>query len=760
MDKMVLGIALLPILSALLVLVIKSDKAFPKVSTNLTLVNFLLSLSLLIFGRGESLRIGPVELYTDNLGLLLATYILLVSLVVHKYSEKYMADEEGYRRFYFLLDLMTACLVLLVLSANLILFALFWHLMGFILYYLLAQNLKRKEAVKYANLTFFTHRLADIPLLLAVILLYREFGTFSMIEIFERALRESSETLPMVTLLLTLSGMLKSAQFLFHHWIVYTMEGPTPVSALMHAGIVNAGAFLVNRFAPLYVHDQLGLQLAFIAGSVTAVVGSVLMLLQSDIKKSLGYSTVGQMGYMVMELGVGAFALAVYHMMAHGIFKATLFLYSGNIIRSARHDPNIPEDEVYMALKKREEIARKVPWVVYGVITIAVPLLLVFFSHYVVEERLMEYKTSLVLLFFGWVTAAQVLISVFRLGRERPLLTALMAILSLTIVLMGYVIIGHSLQKFLYPQQWLTERIYEIAFTSWEIFLLEIIFMVLVIGVGWLFIYNASRERYLPLYINLYTHFSRELYIHDVYDILKGLFLRAVNSLSRFSLLPATAGGFVLFAVGVPDLKDVFLIISALFLPLFPLSLITSRLLHRFGLPLYIVFPIAGYLLLIEIYEPPEVVMVLAAFTFLFHSLRLFTARNFRTLGSELYCTLLPLLYLSQDLYLLSIVVLPLIFRLLGIFLERTLHTGEITYIRGLVAETPTFSILLSLVLLLSYTLPLIIFSSLEGMTLLLLTAGTFLLSVALLTNTGRVLWGEPDRRFEYRDLLGGGRWT
>ncbi|RLJ71207.1 NADH-quinone oxidoreductase subunit L [Hydrogenivirga caldilitoris] len=758
MERLVLVTVLLPLVSALVVLLVKSERLFPKISTNLTLLNFLLSLTLLIFGRGESLKAGSLELYTDNLGLLLSTYILLVSLVVHKFSEKYMADEEGYRRFYFLLDLMTGSLVLLVLSANLLVFALCWHLMGFILYYLLSQNLKRKEAVRYANLTFFTHRLADVPLLFALFLLYREFGTFSMTEIFGKALENGSEVLPLVTLLLTLSGMLKSAQFLFHHWIVYTMEGPTPVSALMHAGIVNAGAFLVNRFAPLYTHDKLGLQLAFIAGSITAIVGSVLMLLQSDIKKSLGYSTVGQMGYMVMELGVGAFALAVYHMMAHGIFKATLFLYSGNVIHTARHDPNIPEDEVYTALKRRTEITRAIPWVVYGVLTIAIPLFLVFFSHYIIEERLLEYKTSLVLLFFGWVTAAQVLISVFKLGRERPLLTALMAVLSLTVVLMGYVIVGHSLQKFLYPQERLVERIYEVAFASWEIFLFEVIFMVLVIGVGWFFIYNASRERYLPLYINLYTHFSRELYIHDIYDILKALFLRFASLTSRFSFLPA-AGGSALFFLGTPSERDIMLLILALFIPLFPLSLLTSRVLYRFGLPIYLLFPLAGYALM-QFYEPPQFAELIATFTFLFHSLRMFTVRNFKAVGAELYCSLMPVLYISESIYLLLAALLPLAVRLLGVFLEREFGTGEITYLKGLVAKMPLFSFLLSLFILLSYSVTLPVMTSLDGVTLLLFIAGSFFLSLALLTNAAKVLWGEPDGRFVYRDLLGGGRWT
>jgi NADH-quinone oxidoreductase subunit L len=117
------------------------------------------------------------------------------------------------------------------------------------------------------------------------------------------------------------------------------MEGPTPVSTLMHAGIVNAGAIIANKFSFLFAYDLYGLSLSFLVGIITAVLGSTLMLMQNDVKKALGYSTVGQMGYMMMEVGVGAFALAIYHMMAHGIFKATLFLSSGGVIHEARKDP-------------------------------------------------------------------------------------------------------------------------------------------------------------------------------------------------------------------------------------------------------------------------------------------------------------------------------------------------------------------------------------------------------------------------------------
>ena len=750
MEQFIFAVPLLSFVSALLVALIRDDKVFPKLSTYITFLAFLVSLAALVMGDRTSVLSGLLELYGDNLGLLLSTYILLVSLVVHKFSEKYMADEEGYRRFYILLDLMTGVLVLLVLSANLLTLLVAWHLMGLLLYLLLNQNHRRPQALRYANLTFFTHRLADVPLFVAVVLLYREFGTLSLPEISEKVLHTDSGILPVVTLLITLSAMLKSAQFLFHHWIVYSMEGPTPVSALMHAGIVNAGAFLVNRFAPLYVHDKLGLTLAFIAGSVTAIVGSVLMLLQTDIKKSLGYSTVGQMGYMVMELGVGALALAVYHMMAHGIFKATLFLYSGSVIHSARHDPNIPEDEVYRTLTRKEEVVKKVPWFLYGIITVAVPLLIVFFTHYIFEEKILEYKTSLIILFFGWVTAAQVLVSVFRLGREKPILTAFLAILSLLVVMTGYVLIGHSLQSFLYDEA-LVERIYEVAFTSWWVFLAEVLFMGAVVLIGWIFIYYASREKFLPVYLNLYTHFSRELYIHDVYDLVKGWILRFISWISRKTAIPAGALVFGGFALGDFESKTLLLPILALLLPLFPLSLVTSKLVDRLGSVAIALFPIVGIFLL-RSYEPDAWVRDLALFTLLFHSLRILSVRNIRAGASELYSALLGLTYLSEKAVLLA--VLPLALMLLSNYLRKTILTDEIYYTKGLMIKTPLLSTVLVLVLVLSYTLPLFLYELPKSpLDLVLFTLGWFSLGLSTLTNLGRVLWGEPRKDTVYRDL-------
>src|SRR5207237_9545264 len=148
-----------------------------------------------------------------------------------------------------------------------------------------------------------------------------------------------------ITLLIFIGAMSKSAQFPMHVWLPRSLYAPTPVHALLHAGIINAGGFLINRLAPLFGLSSTTLHVAFVVGTMTAILGAAMMLAQNDIKKPLGFSTIGQMGYMIMECGLGAFSLAVFHLIAHGIFKATVFLNCGNVIHKARQEPAFPHTD-------------------------------------------------------------------------------------------------------------------------------------------------------------------------------------------------------------------------------------------------------------------------------------------------------------------------------------------------------------------------------------------------------------------------------
>ncbi|MCB1727265.1 MAG: NADH-quinone oxidoreductase subunit L, partial [Gammaproteobacteria bacterium] len=361
MQGLLVLLIALPLVTALFTIVASGRFAqrIARISVAGTATTFLLATVFLWQALGGHAMQSVVLAQTwgiltvDPLSALLAFVISGISLIVHIYSVRYMAEEKGYARFFAMLDLMTATLLLMVCAGDLITLLVAWHLVGVLLYFLLGQDMRSRSAHRYALWTFLTYRFGDLPLVLAAVLLFSAYDTWSLSEIFSRItadpLGHEFLGLPLpelVAALIALAAFARSAQFLLHTWLPYTMGGPTPVSALMHAGIVNAGGFLINRFAPVFVHAGDVLHWLFIVGLVTSLVGSVLMLAQNDVKKALGYSTMGQMGFMIMECGVGAFSLAIYHLIAHGLFKGTLFLGSGGVIKASRKDDGVPKDEL------------------------------------------------------------------------------------------------------------------------------------------------------------------------------------------------------------------------------------------------------------------------------------------------------------------------------------------------------------------------------------------------------------------------------
>jgi NADH-quinone oxidoreductase subunit L len=487
----------------------------------------------LLAGDGRLVGIGLTvfNLYIDALSTLMALLVSAVGLVVHVFSVRYMQDDPAYNRFFMLLDLIIGVILLMVLAGDLLTLLLGWHLLGVCLYFLLGHETRRASATRYAFWTLFTHRVGDLPLLAAIALTYYTYDTLSLPELFQRVSETPDATtllgLPFagtVGVLILLAAFAKSAQFPLHTWLPYTMDGPTPVSALMHAGIVNAGGFLINRFAPVFVHTDGVLLLAFAVGLVTTIMGSLMMLMQSDIKKALGYSTMGQMGYMVMECGLGAFSLAIYHLIAHGVFKATLFLGSGAIIGNARKDPNIPEGEIYKFMVERKVPHPPLSWVVFAGITIIVPLLIVFGAHQIVSEGFLHHQGAMILLLFGWITGAQTLFFVYKVGGERPFTVLLYVILSFGLVILTYAIVGHAFDALLYPDPAFREALYQAASVNFTWFVLVLVVLIALISAGWLLVFRstAAREpltrRYRGLYLNLYALLSREFYISDLYS--------------------------------------------------------------------------------------------------------------------------------------------------------------------------------------------------------------------------------------------------
>ena len=382
-------------------------------------------------------------------------------------------------------------------------------------------------------------------------LLYQAFDTWSLTAVFE-ALDKAPNTLTVFDLPLTetvagliaISAFARSAQFLLHTWLPYTMSGPTPVSALMHAGIVNAGGFLINRFAPLFLHTDSVLHWIFIVGLITAIVGSVLMLAQNDIKKALGYSTMGQMGFMVMECGVGAFSLAVYHLIAHGLFKGTLFLGAGGVIHQARQDDGVPKDDLYTFVVERRPARQRRPWLLMAVVTLVVPVTILVLAHWLVANDFFQRQGAIVLLFFGWVTGAQLIFATYRLRTDNTWRLMGLILFSFTIVVVGYTLIAHAFDLFLYPDADFRTQIYTAAGIDIFWFDALVILVSLVVVSGWLITYyaqnNGGRQRLQAsaLWHRFYTLVAREFYVAAFYRRLSDSLLGAaarLNAILRWS---------------------------------------------------------------------------------------------------------------------------------------------------------------------------------------------------------------------------------
>ncbi len=538
MERLIIVVAVLPLVSALLIQLFagRIGRSIARVSVAITTLSFLLSALLLSWALiGHSPQTLPLGNTTtiflfDPLSTLLATIILGISLIVHLYSVRYMAEEAAYGQFFVLLDLMTAALLFMVIAGDLITLIIAWYLVGVILYFLLGQDTRSQTAYRFAFWTLITYRIGDLPLILAAALLYNAYGTWSLTTIFTEIMANPDAHqflgLPLtevVAALIGLAAFARSAQFLLHTWLPYTMDGPTPVSALMHAGIVNAGGFLINRFAPVFIHSGDVLNGIFVVGLITAVFGSLLMLTQNDIKKALGYSTMGQMGFMIMECGIGAFSLAIYHMFAHGVFKGTMFLSAGSVINDARHDDGIPKDELYtFAVEKRPNAASQ-PWLLMAAITLSVPLVILVFAHLLIAEDYFQKQGAVVLLFFGWVTGAQLIFATYRMRSQNIWRLVGLSVLSLVVVVLGYVVISHAFDLFLYPDPAFRAQLYAAATIDLLRFDVLVVITTLIIVSGWILTYYAEQNGYRRrqqtkrLWLNFYALISREFYISDIY---------------------------------------------------------------------------------------------------------------------------------------------------------------------------------------------------------------------------------------------------
>jgi len=318
-------------------------------------VSWLLSMYLIIqVERGEELHWNiyswivagnfkvEVGLLVDQLTAVMLLVVSTVGFMVHVYSIGYMHGDGGYYRFFAYLNLFMFSMFMLVLGNNFLLLYVFWEAVGLCSYLLISFWYTKTSAANAGTKAFLVNRVGDFGFGLGIMLIFVTLGTLSYSGVFGSADLIGEGTLTVICLLLFMGAMGKSAQFPLHVWLPDAMEGPTPVSSLIHAAtMVNAGVYMVARSSPLFAHSQTAMFVVALVGTFTAIFAASIGLVQNDIKKVLAYSTVSQLGYMFMALGVGAWTAGMFHLVAHGFFKGLLFLGSGSVIHAMSGEQNM-----------------------------------------------------------------------------------------------------------------------------------------------------------------------------------------------------------------------------------------------------------------------------------------------------------------------------------------------------------------------------------------------------------------------------------
>ncbi len=298
-----------------------------------------------------------LALYFDRLTCAMLLLVTGVSSLVHIYTMGYMKGEPGYARFFAYIALFTFSMLMLVLANNFLQLFVFWEAVGLCSYLLIGHWYDRPSACSAATKAFIVNRVGDFGFILGLFFVFVYFGTLDYSQVFMQAADISGETinllgslggslevsvLTITCLLLFVGAIGKSAQFPLHVWLPDAMEGPTPISALIHAAtMVTAGVFMVARLSPLYDLAPAALTVVALTGAFTMVLGATIALTQHDIKRIVAYSTMSQLGYMVMACGLGAYTAGIYHLLTHGAFKALLFLACGSVIIALHHEQDM-----------------------------------------------------------------------------------------------------------------------------------------------------------------------------------------------------------------------------------------------------------------------------------------------------------------------------------------------------------------------------------------------------------------------------------
>jgi NADH-quinone oxidoreductase subunit L len=496
----------------------------------------------------------------DQLSILMTLVVTGVGFLIHVYSIGYMHGDKGFWRFFAYLNLFIFMMLNLILANNFLLMFLGWEGVGLCSYLLIGFWHDRKfdtggyksgEATTSdaAKKAFVVNRIGDFGFLIAMFLIFKVFGTLTFTDVFSRAssmIVTGDNTIIWITLLLFLGATGKSAQIPLFVWLPDAMAGPTPVSALIHAAtMVTAGVYMVARCSVLYALAPISMEVVAIVGLTTAFFAATMGLVQNDIKKVLAYSTISQLGYMFLGLGVGAFSAGIFHVMTHAFFKALLFLGAGAVIHSMHHEQDIQK---MGGLKTKMPTTYKT-FVVAAFAIAGIPPLSGFFSKDEILWKAFS-QGSLVFWIVGWITAGLTAFYMFRLvtltfgGKERyshdkhphespKVMTVPLIILAVLSIIGGFVGIPHALGGGNAIEQWL-EPIFEPA-TSKLLhgpeanLTLEYLFMALSVIAGITGILLARRwylskpdviEKLTISMKKLYNLLWNKYYIDEIYEYL------------------------------------------------------------------------------------------------------------------------------------------------------------------------------------------------------------------------------------------------
>ena len=409
-----LFLTIIPIIGLTLnVLVNRNPKVGAQLAAGAVGIGLILSLILLGHCYVDKTPVYFFGFKADGLGFLMTTLIFFVSTVVHQFSIRYMAGDRNYKSYFYKLSLITSSASIMALSDHFLLFFSAWCASNLLLISLMIHKNSWDAAAYSGKLAFKTLFSGAVVFMIALCVMYFDSGSLSISTLTQQDIH--SQAMLAALFLCIVTAMTQSALWPFHRWLTSSLNSPTPVSALMHAGLVNGGGFLLVRFAPLLVEHPILLNLIFCIGVMSAILGTLWKLVQSDVKRMLACSTMGQMGFMMIQCGLGLFPAAIAHLIWHGLFKAFLFLSAGSAVQS----------------KKIERESRTSSFSVF-LISCAYGLLGAYSFAWFSNKSFFSMNTTAFLIGFAFIASTQVAHSVLqkRINLFKNLLAIIAALLS------------------------------------------------------------------------------------------------------------------------------------------------------------------------------------------------------------------------------------------------------------------------------------------------------------------------------------------